>query len=263
MSNQRGHALTSQPGDEDLALLILAVDTTSQRRSIALAKGNQMLGMLAADGAGTHSWQLHDEIDLLLKKLDLRLDQMDVFGVTTGPGSFTGLRVGLAAIKGLAHSLSKPVVGVSSLEAVARSSGVSGPICACIDALRGEIYAQLFEVNPDGSVNPLTEPNLALPSHVYASLADEPAITFVGDGALSSLEILKDEAAILRREVIVSPVAQGLDEGWVVIQTAPFLAPAVASLAATEYQAGHTQTAMALAALYVRASDAEVKRRTP
>jgi tRNA threonylcarbamoyladenosine biosynthesis protein TsaB len=243
------------------APLILAFDTTSQRRSVAVARGPQILGFFGVDAAATHSWQLHDEIDVLLNKLGLGLEQMDAFSVTIGPGSFTGLRIGLATIKGFAHSLNKPVVGVSTLQAQARAAGVSGLVCACLDALRGEVYAQLFQVNPDGSVEPLTEPSLALPSQVYASLVNESVVTFVGDGVLASLEVLRDEAATIGRKVMLSAVAPPPDEGWVVIQRRDFLAPAVAWLTEFELQQGRARNAAELAALYVRPPDAEAKRR--
>lgn len=226
-----------------------------------MAVADEVRTMVGVDAAATHSWQLHDEIDWVLRKLDRRLDQISVFGVTTGPGSFTGVRVGLATVKGLAHALDKPVVGVSTLEAQARSAGVSGLVCACIDALRGEVYAQLFRIDQDGSVQSLWEPRLAMPTHVYASLSDEPQVTFVGDGVLSSLDGLQRQATIAQREVIFSPLVHRAVQGWHVVPASPFLAPAVASLTNVRVQQGHTQSASEVTALYVRASDAEVKRR--
>lgn len=241
--------------------LILAVDTTSQRRSVAVARGPQVLGCFGVDAVATHSWRLHDELDVVLHELGLSLKHIDVFGVAIGPGSFTGLRIGLATIKGFAHSLNKPVVGVSTLQAQAWAAGVSGLVCACLDALRGEVYAQLFQVNPDGSVEPLTEPSIALPGQVYASLINESVITFVGDGVLASLDVLRDEAATIGRQVILSPVAQCPDEGWVVIQRCEFLAPAVAWLTGLELRHGRAQGVADLVALYIRPSDAEVRRQ--
>lgn len=261
MSNQGPIDCTPETGHSVVDPLILAVDTTSRRRSVAVGRGMRTVSMLAIDAAATHSWHLHDEIDLLLRKLSLNLQQIDLFGVTVGPGSFTGVRVGLATIKGFAHSLNKPVVGISSLAAHARAAGTTGLVCVCLDALRGEVYAQLFDVHPDGAVESLTEPSLALPGLVYASLIDEPTLTFVGDGVLASLDVLQDEAATARKNVIVSPLVQSAKDCWVVLQEVPYLAPAVLSLTAHEAGQGHSTSATELVALYVRPADAELKRQ--
>ncbi len=261
MSNRRDRDLAPKFEREDNVPLILAVDTTSRRRSVAVSKGSQVVGLMAIEAVASHSWQLHDEIDLLLKKLGLALDQIEVFGVTTGPGSFTGVRVGLATIKGFAQSLQKPVVGVTSLEAHARAAGVSGLVCACVDALRDEIYIQLFQVNPDGAVEALTEPSVTLPSLAYASLINEPKLTFIGDGVLSSLEILEHEAATVGHEVFLSPMIYEPKEGWHVVDQTPILATSVAALTMLDVRRGNTCSAVGLAALYVRPSAAEVKRQ--
>ncbi|MCS6805597.1 MAG: tRNA (adenosine(37)-N6)-threonylcarbamoyltransferase complex dimerization subunit type 1 TsaB [Acidobacteriota bacterium] len=261
MSNQGPSDFTADAARSAAAPLILAVDTTSRRRSVAIARGTQALGMLAVDAVATHSWQLHEEIDLLLRKLSLNLNQIDLFGVTVGPGSFTGVRVGLSTIKGFAHSLNKPVVGVSSLAAHARAAGTIGLVCVCLDALRGEVYAQLFDVHQDGTVESLTDPSLALPGLVYASLIDEPTLTLIGDGVLASLDVLQDEAATARKNIIISPFIRSVKDAWVVIQDVPYLAPAVVALTVQEAERGHSASAAELLALYVRPADAELKRR--
>jgi tRNA threonylcarbamoyladenosine biosynthesis protein TsaB len=239
--------------------LILALDTTSRRRSLAVTRGNKVLGAIGIDAAGTHSRQTHQEIDLVLKKLGLTLDNIDVFGVATGPGSFTGLRIGVTVIKGFAHVLKKAVVGVSSLEASARAANVSGLVCVCLDALRGEVYAQLFQIELDGSLQSLSEPTVALPEKVYASLVDEPAVVFVGDGAENSCEALREIAGTMRKEFIEVDALPARREGWTLLRTTGFLAPAVASLTLAAFVRGQTVTAAELEAMYVRPADAEVK----
>lgn len=241
--------------------LILALDTTSRRRSLAVARGSKILGLVGIDAAGTHSRQTHEDIDRMLKTLGLTLNQIDVFGVATGPGSFTGLRIGVAVIKGFAHALTKPVVGVSSLEASARAVNVSGLVCICLDALRGEVYAQLFQVEPDGSLQSLSEPAVALPEKVYASLADEPAVVFVGDGAENSSEALQEIAATMRHEFICAEALPVQREGWALLRTTGFLAPAVAALTLAAFNQGRVMSAAELEALYVRPPDAELKRK--
>jgi tRNA A37 threonylcarbamoyladenosine modification protein TsaB len=157
--------------------------------------------------------------------------------------------------------LNKPVVGVSSLDAWARAANTSGLVCVCLDALRGEVYAQLFQVEPDGSLQSLTDPALALPEKVFASLANEPAMVFVGDGAENLSEALKEVSGTLRREFIQADALPLRREGWFLLRTSGFLAPAVASLTLTAFHQGRTATALELEAVYVRPPDAEVKRR--
>lgn len=240
--------------------LTLAVDTTSARRSVALAKGNRLLGVIGVDAGPTHSWNLHDEVDLLLDKCQSTLSEIDVLGVTTGPGSFTGLRVGVAAVKGFAHALDKPVVGVTSLEAWARRAGVSGRVCACIDAQRGELYAQVFDVDGVGAVRPVTDPRLIPPQEVCAWLSDQSDLLFAGDGVGISRAEWEAWARQCGREIRFVSVPPTPVRGWMAIEIIEFLAPAVAWLAERRLREGHVQTAVTLDALYVRASDAEMKR---
>jgi len=134
----------------DDAPLILAVDTTSERGSVALQRGSELLAVFGSWRPGAHSQKLHEDVDLILRRAGVALEQIALLAVAVGPGSFTGVRVGIASVQGLAHALAKPVVGIGALEALAYSAGVSGTICACRDALRGDLYAQLFRLDPNG-----------------------------------------------------------------------------------------------------------------
>lgn len=243
------------------APLILAVDTTSARRSVALARGRRLLGVIGVDAGPTHSWNLHDEIALLLDKCGSRVSEIDVLGVAIGPGSFTGLRVGLAAMKGFAHTLARPVVGVSSLEAWARGAGVSGRVCACIDAQRGELYAQVFDVDVAGAVLPVTGPRLIPPHEVCRWLSDQSTLFFAGDGVGPSRAQWEAWGREQGREIRFVTIPPTHPRGWIAIEAMEFLAPAVVWLAEREFREGRAQTAATLDALYVRASDAEMKRR--
>ncbi|MGD9326825.1 MAG: tRNA (adenosine(37)-N6)-threonylcarbamoyltransferase complex dimerization subunit type 1 TsaB, partial [Desulfobacterales bacterium] len=98
---------------------ILALDTATQSCSVAIIDGEQLLAELTRANVKTHSRHLMDLIETVCLAADLSVRDMDGFAVTIGPGSFTGLRIGISTIKGLAFSLSKPVAGVSSLEALA------------------------------------------------------------------------------------------------------------------------------------------------
>src|ERR1051325_11250677 len=130
-------------------MLILATDTSGKFGSIALTQcgsgdGCQMLEVVPLKG-GTFSAQLVPQISSLLSKHGFVKQNLDAFAVASGPGSFTGLRVGLAAIKALAEILGKPIVAVSLLEAVAISAVGPGKVLAALDAGRGEVYVGEYE----------------------------------------------------------------------------------------------------------------------
>src|ERR1044071_9802931 len=125
-------------------MLLLAADTSGKFGSIALAQcapggACDVLDVVPLEG-GTFSAQLVPQISSLLSRHGFGKQNLDAFAVASGPGSFTGLRVGLAAIKALAEILSKPIVAVSLLEAVAASASGAGKVFAVLDAGRGEVY---------------------------------------------------------------------------------------------------------------------------
>jgi len=120
---------------------ILALDTATQSCSVAIVDDGLLLAELTRANIKTHSRHLMDLIETVCLAADLRVRDVDGFAVTIGPGSFTGLRIGISTIKGLAYSLSKPVVGVSSLEARAWQCAQSAYlICPLLDARKKEVY---------------------------------------------------------------------------------------------------------------------------
>src|SRR5215470_11495365 len=106
-----------------LPQLQLAIDTSSALTSICIARGDEIAGALAVRMSNRRSERLWSQIDFLLKEADLSVDSIDLFSVCTGPGGFTGIRVGMAAAKGLAMAAGRPLIGVTSLEAVAAATG--------------------------------------------------------------------------------------------------------------------------------------------
>ncbi len=132
-------------------MLILAADTSGKQGSIALAECETgrctVIEMVALTG-GTFSAQLVPQIAALLEKHGQSKSDLGGFAVASGPGSFTGLRVGLAAIKALAEVLHKPIAAVSLLEAVASSGAAPGRVLAALDAGRGDVYAGDYELGP-------------------------------------------------------------------------------------------------------------------
>src|SRR6201997_5436300 len=145
-------------------MILLAVDTSGKDGSIAVARAPEsaretseltILEVVPLEG-GTFSAQLVPQLASLLAKHGLSKNDIAAFAVASGPGSFTGLRVGLAAIKALAEILGRPIAAVSLLEAAARFSGAQGNVTALLDAGRGEVYAGEYVV-AGGSVEVVAE----------------------------------------------------------------------------------------------------------
>jgi len=136
-------------------MLLLSVDTSGRQGSIALAQGNsdgtcELVEMVPLEG-GTFSAQLIPQVASLLAKHKFRKADMGGLIAASGPGSFTGIRVGLAAIKALSEATGKPIAAVSLLEAIALTGGKSGRVLAAMDAGRGEIYLGEYEVASSGA----------------------------------------------------------------------------------------------------------------
>src|SRR5262250_57611 len=131
-------------------MLILAIDTSWKNGSVALARGDatgfELLEMAALTG-GAFSSELVPKIAALLARRNVEKQAIEGFAAASGPGSFTGLRVGLAAIKGLAEVLKKPIAAVSVLEALAIASAVHGRVFAALDAQRQEVFLGEYEVD--------------------------------------------------------------------------------------------------------------------
>src|SRR5258708_5637980 len=136
-------------------MLLLAIDTSGRLGSIALARGHEDGSCDVIEvvplGGGTFSAQLVPQVAAFLSKRGFTKRDIDAFAVASGPGSFTGLRVGLAAIKALAEILGKPIAAVSLLEALALAGGAKGKVCAALDAGRGEVYSGEYEVTGDAA----------------------------------------------------------------------------------------------------------------
>ena len=165
-------------------MLMLAFESSAKPASVALFQDDALLGISTQITALTHSRTLLPMAEDLLKNAELSMSDIDVFAVAHGPGSFTGIRIGISTVKGLAWASGKPCVGVSTLEAMAwNGSSREGLLCPVMDARRDQVYNALF-VNRDGRPERLTEDRpISL-----ADLAEElrmlgrPAF-LIGDGA--------------------------------------------------------------------------------
>jgi len=213
-------------------MLLLATDTSGKDGSIALARCGpnscDILDVVPLEG-GTFSAQLVPQISATLLKHGFSKNDLGGFCVASGPGSFTGLRVGLAAIKALAEILGKPIAAVSLLEAVAVAASSSEPILAVLDAGRGEVYVGEYENVKLGAERLLT----------FEELLSEARSTAVATPDASVAAKLK---------------AQGISVQEIPRQRAD----AIARMGWQKIQAGHTVTPEDLEANYIRRSDAEI-----
>lgn len=157
------------------------MDTASGCGSIAVADGEALLAELVTSRRETHSRHLMTMVDRALQMAGLALHEIDGFAVTVGPGSFTGLRIGISSIKGLALATQKPVTGVSSLEALAiQAAPDSRLICPMLDARNQEVYFSRFRMEA-GRLERRIKDQSASPDLACEGI-DAPCL-FVGDGA--------------------------------------------------------------------------------
>lgn len=235
---------------------ILAVETATRTGSVAVARGENVLAARSGDPSKSHSTDLIENIDAVLREARVELPAIDLFAAAIGPGSFTGLRIGLATVKSLAMSLGRKCVGVPTLAALAYAAGVSQKVIALLPAGRGEVFAQMFTVH-DHTVEPLDAPTHIRPAALLAKYGSDRQLVWTGEGAQAQLELLRSAAA--EKGIEVQVTGKPNPNGWRVIVETPRLAEAVAALAFREWQGGKTTGAADLRANYVRLSDAEIK----
>jgi len=224
---------------------LLAIETATPAQSVALVEDDRLLAELSYEAQGNRGGVLLPTVDQVLKKAGVAAKDLDVVAVSVGPGSFTGLRVGLATAKGLALGAGARVVGVPTLEALAEGyASADATICALLDAYRGEVYMALFRRN--GTALERLSPDAVLaPGAVASALAAvEGAVHLIGNGAARYREPLE---AALGGRVCVS------DEG---LRAAP-TAAVVARLGIRQFAGGNKPDAEVVLT-YLRRAEAEV-----
>ena len=173
---------------------ILAIDTSALTATAAIISDGTLLGEMSITTKLTHSQTIMPMIDELLKKVSLDISDIDLFACSEGPGSFTGLRIGIGTIKGLAYGLGKPVVGVSTLEALAHNISYTDFLIAPImDARRGQVYNAVYKYEGEKLVC-VTEPRALSVEELCEELTEKTI--FVGDG----VKVYKEKIAELLGE---------------------------------------------------------------
>ena len=227
-------------------MMILAFETTAKAGSVALLEDGRLLAESYQNTGLTHSQTLMVMAQDMLKAAGKTMADVTAVAVAEGPGSFTGVRIGVAAAKGLAWGGELPCYGVSTLESMALTLGVyEGYVCPCMDARRNQVYNALFYVN-HGEVQRLTEDRAIALSDLAEELQklDGP-IFLVGDGSNLTYNTLKSAIAAL----VLTPEHRMHQR-----------ASGVALAAAKKIAAGETGDGAALAPNYLRLSQAERER---
>ena len=177
-------------------MVTLGVDTSAVTVSVALEKDGMLLGESIARGEQKHSEVLLPMIDALLRHCGLAIGDVDRFAVTHGPGSFTGVRIGVAAVKGMTQAGGKYCAGVSTLAAMAAQAAfLDGVLCCAMDARRGQVYAALFEAERGRAMRVSEDEALPIGELEQRLLALDRPVTFLGDGATLCCEAMQEHLA--------------------------------------------------------------------
>ena len=183
-------------------MTVLAIDTSSAACSAALSRDGKILGENLINARLTHSQTILPAVEELLEREDLRVSDVDLFAVVAGPGSFTGVRIGVCAVKALCLAADRPCARIDALEAIAEGTSFEGFISPILDARRGQVYTALFE-RKGGRLNRLTE-DRALPlTEWIGELGDRDRVYFTGDG-LNTYE--NDLMAAMGERALIAPM---------------------------------------------------------
>jgi tRNA threonylcarbamoyladenosine biosynthesis protein TsaB len=221
--------------------LILAVETATLAGSLAVVRGQDTIGNSNGDPAVSHSNTLLADLDRLLAKTETQLKDVKVFAVAVGPGSFTGLRIGIATVKALAATLNRPCAAIPTLQAIALAGGAAEASVALLPAGRGEVFAQLFSVANDGVVTARDKASHIAPQQLFDKYGAHEKLLWCGEGAIAQRELIESAGKQWR----IAPQPQNL-------------AQHVAVLALRDFGDGKLVAPDALQAIYVRPSDAEL-----
>lgn len=223
-------------------MIILALDSTAKAAAVALLRDGEVIEKDMHDDGNTHSSTLLPMVERLLKNNSLSTSDIDLFCASEGPGSFTGVRIGAATLKGLAFGKNKPCVGVSALEALAYNMrDTDGIVCALMDARRGQFYTATFDIC-GGEVVRITPDEAKSGEDIAAALSEYEKVVLVGDGAEVAMPFFGENVSL-------APKCRLLADG-----------ESVGVLAYKLYQAGKTVSDAEFAPTYLRLPQAERER---
>lgn len=225
-------------------LKVLGIDTSTTSGTIGLIHDEKVISEYVLNLSVTHSERLLDAIDLVLRRGRHALGDLDGFAISLGPGSFTGVRIGVSTVKGLAYAVRKPVVGISTLDVLASQvSPTPYLICPIIDARKGEVYSAFYRYEEFDRPKRVSEYQAMKPEVLFGMLK-EPTI-FLGDGVKTFGDDLRNS---LKSFALFSPPALHTPHGSV-----------VARLGVELLMRGEVLDLATFTPLYVRRSEAEIK----
>lgn len=229
---------------------ILAIDTSTQAGGVAALEDREVLSAVFERSERPYSARLFENIDFLLAELKLKIPDFDLFAVSAGPGSFTGLRIGLTAVKAWAELYNKPIAAVSSLNAVAAQCVVDFPfVAAVIDARRGQVFGGVYRRGAEG-----------------LTLASEEVVTRAEDFIAEAVKLADGKAvafASTAPELLTATLESVPLREFTVVRASEDLAPWIGRIGRALADRGDVVDALSLDANYVRRSDAEMYWKEP
>lgn len=223
-------------------MLILSLDTTTRGGSCAVTDNDRVLAVIAGDESRTHAERLPTELAQALEQAGVAREQIDLLAVAIGPGAFTGLRIGLAAMQGLAMALNRPVAGVSALDALAAqvSSGAARYVVPWMDAQRGDVFAALVDGESHAELEPASTASPQVLLEQWKPRIAGGRTLFIGDAVERDGERIRQAGGATRPPAL--------------------LAPHIAILGRRMAEQGKAGPPHRLEPIYVRRPDAEIER---
>ncbi|MEO8434882.1 MAG: tRNA (adenosine(37)-N6)-threonylcarbamoyltransferase complex dimerization subunit type 1 TsaB [Pyrinomonadaceae bacterium] len=243
--------------------LILAIETATRSGSVCLTRGNDFLAGISDEPTTSHSTHLLPAIQQVLSNAGCTLEEVELFAAASGPGSFTGLRIGLATAKSFAATLNRKCVGVPTLQAIAHAAGPSEHTVALLPAGRGELFAQLFTFTANGEARSIDQAAHLKPAQVWEKYSAFRNLKWAGEGAFIQAPALREYAVLNNVPFAEEPDPATASGSWILVPPRENLAASVAAIAFSEFQRGSAGRAESLKAIYVRPSDAEINQKWP
>lgn len=224
---------------------IFGIDTCCMAATAAVVSDDRLVAQIVQNNKRTHSQKIMPMIEFMLKEAEIELSDIDCFAAAVGPGSFTGVRIGIATVKALAHMTDKPCVAVSTLHALANNvAHFDGIICPILDARRGQVYTALFN---GGNMCRIAEDSACSIAELCKELAGTgERVMFLGDGVAAFGEQISNA---LGDKAIFAQRMQRMN-----------LAASVAEIGCEKFVLGETISYSALVPEYLRLSQAERER---